>query len=359
MKSSDIVLQLMKYLPAQTNLFCDEVSVTSLVKSSGTVTCTTTTVHGLSSGDYVYIKGAQRRTLVSALTRSGTIATATTSSPHDLTETWHTTVEIVGATQADYNGVKALLSANNRNTFTFTVANAPTTPATGTIYLLEPWREGFNGWYQVTVTSTTTFTYTSADSFSDSAYGTIKVRKLPRVGGALTIERAQATYTKQGQNKLWAFLVLGPVTASTDRFNLGDAIAAHTGGSSFRQTLLNEIDIYVFVPTRDTLSGRAERDLITDVSVNLYKALVGKTYPTYLTEDPVTTLNFLRHQFFMWDNSYYVHQFKFEGTSQLTKSDIVAPDVTRAFRDLVLNLKNVDFGVKILATNTKLDDDAG
>ena len=67
---------------------------------------------------------------VSSITRSGTAATVTTASAHGLTTNdW---VTIAGAAQSDYN-VTAQVTVLTATTFTYTVANAPTTPATGTI----------------------------------------------------------------------------------------------------------------------------------------------------------------------------------------------------------------------------------
>lgn len=357
MKSSDIISQLRSTLPSLTSYFSDDVSITSLSKSGTTVTAVTASAHGLTTGDYVYITGAKRRTPIASITRTGTVASATTSTPHDLTETWHTSVEIEGADQAEYNGEATLLSANTRSTFTFTVDSGATTPATGTMYLLEPWRRGFNGWVAVTVVDGTTFTYTSDDSYTATATGTMLVRKLPRISGALTVERAVESYTKFGQNKLWAFVVLGDATASRDRYAFSDAIATHTTGSMFRQVVLHDIDVFVFVPTKDTVSGRAERDLITDISTYLYRSLLGKTYPTYLVDEPVSVLNLAGHGVFSWNNGFYVHRFSFETSSEITKNDVTAPTFTRAFRDAVFEFNNEDFGVEILSTNVNLDDE--
>lgn len=359
MKAYDIINQLLRVLPSQTALFSDEVSISTLVNTSGTVTATTSSAHGLSTGDYVYVYGANRKTPISSLTRSGTTATATTSSDHDLTEVWHDSVEIIGATQAEYNGSHTLLSANNRRTFTFTVSGSPATPATtdDTIYLLEPWRVGYNGWVQVTVTGSTTFTYTSEDTTSSSAYGTMTIRKLPRISGALNLQRAIDSYTKFGQNKLWAFVVLGRVTASRDKRSISGGVANIGSGSSFRQNLTNDVSVYIFTPTKDTISGRFERDQMEDVAIYLYKTLLGKAYPTYLQDEPSTVLHFLYHDTAAWNLGFYVHEFVFQSISELTKNDVTEPEVTRAFRDLNLIQNNEEFGVSIIETLINLDDD--
>jgi hypothetical protein len=67
---------------------------------------------------------------VTRITRSGTVATATTSSPH-LYETGNTII-INGASPAGYNGSKNI-TVTSATQFTFTASASFTTPATGTI----------------------------------------------------------------------------------------------------------------------------------------------------------------------------------------------------------------------------------
>lgn len=68
---------------------------------------------------------------VSSITRSGTTATVTTSAAHNL-RTGMSNVVIAGANESDYNGTYTV-TVTGPTTFTYTVANSPTTPATGTI----------------------------------------------------------------------------------------------------------------------------------------------------------------------------------------------------------------------------------
>lgn len=72
---------------------------------------------------------------ISSITRSGTTATVTTTSPHNLNPTVSATFErrltVSGASQSDYN-VEAVCTITGASTFTYQVANSPTTPATGT-----------------------------------------------------------------------------------------------------------------------------------------------------------------------------------------------------------------------------------
>lgn len=68
---------------------------------------------------------------VSSLTRSGTIATATTASNHTIGVGMDIT--IAGANESEYNGTFTVLTVPAADQFTYTVTGAPSTPATGTI----------------------------------------------------------------------------------------------------------------------------------------------------------------------------------------------------------------------------------
>ena len=68
---------------------------------------------------------------IASITRSGTTATVTTTNSHDMGS--NVTPTIAGAVETDYNVSNAVIQVTGDKTFTYTVANSPTTPATGTI----------------------------------------------------------------------------------------------------------------------------------------------------------------------------------------------------------------------------------
>jgi len=70
---------------------------------------------------------------VASITRSGTTATLTTASDHNLASNVLGT--IAGANEAEYNVAGATLQVTGLDTLTYQVTGAPTTPATGTITL--------------------------------------------------------------------------------------------------------------------------------------------------------------------------------------------------------------------------------
>lgn len=108
MQAQEIVNQLKGVLPKYTSDFTTNLTVSSLTRSSSTVTATTSTFHGLVAGNKVLIKGAKTPITVSSLTRNGTNALAITATDHNLIKN-QPDVEISGAVETAYNGVHDLV----------------------------------------------------------------------------------------------------------------------------------------------------------------------------------------------------------------------------------------------------------
>lgn len=70
---------------------------------------------------------------ISGITRSGSVATVTTATAHGLAS--GDSALVAGAAQADYN-VEAVVSVIDSTHFSYTVANSPTTPATGVMTVM-------------------------------------------------------------------------------------------------------------------------------------------------------------------------------------------------------------------------------
>ena len=115
------------------------------VQSEGTVVATGT-VGSTIGKDVVLTSGAGKEYTVDAavaittkslsvfkIERVGTVATLTTTAPHDLTDAVKITV--TGAVETEYNVTLAEIVVTGASTLTYTVAGSPSTPATGTILL--------------------------------------------------------------------------------------------------------------------------------------------------------------------------------------------------------------------------------
>ena len=159
MKAEQIVRQLQLSLPLFSDLFSDFVTPTSIVVVSQIATVTAT-AHGLSSLQKVFVKNGQIPNVLTSLTASGFIATATTANQHDLTTEFTKSVNIFGATEPEYNGTFNFIKAIGHNQFQYLLIDSPaTSPATGAPTLNEArLNEGVNGLKVITVIDANTFT---------------------------------------------------------------------------------------------------------------------------------------------------------------------------------------------------------
>lgn len=112
MQALQIVNQLKAVLPRYTGDFTKNITITSLINTGGNATATTSSVHQLKVGEKVLINGAKVPVVIYSLTRNGDYALAITSTQHSLIR-GTTTVEISGADQTDYNGIKTLYTDQN------------------------------------------------------------------------------------------------------------------------------------------------------------------------------------------------------------------------------------------------------
>jgi len=353
MKAEDIIKQLRAVLPTVTDYFTGSSAVSSLTRSGATVTATTSANHGLVSNNYVTITGAYEPNTISSLTRSGDTATATTAADHDLTEIGTGQANIYpfnratvsGATETDYNGTFNVVSANNRREFSYTVDNAPTTPATGTPVLLQD--TGYSGRHQVTVTGLKTFTYTITETPTSPAQGTILAKKEARVSGAVDLSRAFRGYTEQCADEMWCFVIVGDVSVSKDRATLSDSVQTISSQDEFRQRLIEPFSVFVFIPATSSISARPERDMAEDIRAYIYQSLLGVTLPSSLNDAGFSQVSATGDRYVQQtaNDAIYIHEFMFERVVDVTYEDTALPDSTVAFRDFNFDAV-IDFGIE-------------
>lgn len=359
-KAQTIITQLQDVLPAQTSLFTEaDISITTLTRSGTTVTAVTASVHGLVTGNFVFVDGAKSPISITSITRVGTIATVVTATNHDFTEGFDQTAEITGADQTDYNGTFTIITVANRRTFTYTVSGSPVTPATGTIFVLNNLSTGYNGRHSVTVTNTTTFTYEITQTPLSPAQGSPVIKKGLRISGAVSMVKAVDAYTSHNLNELWGFVVLGDVFASKDRSISTDATTTFAGGDEFRQRVICPFDIFVITPTTSSIAGRQARDQMEDVAVAFFKSLLRSKLATVLTCSGTYDITFVGHRFVAFADAYYVHQFQFETVTDITYDDTIPDDFNIAFRDVSLDFQNpneTDDDNTIMTADVDLDD---
>lgn len=358
MKSEDVIKQLQATLPTVTDRFSEQLQLASVVPTGTTALATLVTPLTIPfvNGQVVTISGTLAPVVIDSINRSGTVASVVTQTPHDITEGFHDTVVISGANESEFNGSFKLLSAKNRMSFQFEMADAGATVATGSLLLDSPPSAfGFNGLVAVSNPTTTTFEYTLPQPLTESAVGTGIVHTASRVSGGTEIERIQAMYTKDPPEDLWAWVVLGSTETSQDRNTRADFITGSGPGGERKLLIFQSVSVYVFVPTSDSLSGREAMDLMQDVLVDLLKSLAFWKPPTTLASTLGLGLIFSGHRPQSYLEAYYVHEFSFEHVEQITRADTVASDFNVAFRDISLSI-NPSTGDEVMTANVDLDD---
>ena len=336
MKASDIITQLHRMMPIFTNKFNTELPISSLTMTGLTVTATTASPHGLSTGNVINIQGAIAPNPISSLTQTGNIASAVTSTPHSLKKGWDDTVNVSGAVESDYNGVKTLLSTDSQTEFTYQIENDPTSPATGSPVLNEVFPFGYNGLVQITVTSPTTFTYASIKNLNSPATGTIVANTNIRISGSVDLQKALDSYTAQNDKALWAFVVMEDVVQSKNRAVTSDADNQFSAPDDPRSRLLQNFSIYVFATATAELSARLLRDDMEDVNVFLVNSIMGFEAPSGFTEQGLSKIIFVSHNLELYNSGIYIHRFQYQTFFDITFDDTVQPQLVGPFRKLDL-----------------------
>lgn len=361
MKSSDIINQLAVVLPTLSDKYTTNFDITSLTRSSTTVTATTSAAHGRSVGEQVNIVGAKTPLSISSLTRLGIIGTLVTSADHDMTQGVSTIAEISGAIEAEFNGSFTILTVPNRKTVTFTMADSGATTATGSPLLLNgtSYLQQYNGLKNIaTVPTATTFTYEITDTTLFSpASGTIKAKTEPRISGAISVDRIVQAYTKQAADQYWAFVVMSDVVASKSRHIETDAVDNIQRSNEYRQQIVQPFTVVVALPVKSEIAARAARDEMEDEFRNICRSILFKKFDSRLFVGAQNPIQFVEHGFTAYSTAFYIHSFNFEATADITFDDTVGYDDDVAFRDIDL-LMNVDVGTQEdpLTVTVDLDD---
>lgn len=324
MKAFDVIEQLQKELPQNTNLFSEEIALIALGRSGSEAIALTATPHGFITGQYVNIVGAFGKNLWASSSISGPIVTVITLEPHDLTKGFDETVEIEGADQAEANGQFNLIDVVNSFTFTYLIKDNIPGSITGNVFLKQQFRlNNYNGRHQITVISDTEFRYDISNLVIEQTVGDIFARHSHRISGALSPERALNAYTKQDSSKLWAFVLIENSTTSKSRAIDSDPIDRIGYGSVYRQPLMTEMAILVFSPMTNEISGRFTRDLMQDITVFLCRSVLRLKPPKRFNENVIDRVIYVGDSTEGDSNSFYAHRFSFQHIEDITILDTI------------------------------------
>ena len=314
MKASDVIAQLQLKLPQYTDKFTRNFDV-SLSTSGTTVTATCVDQgHLLKTGGAVAFTGAYTPITIVSISRSGTIATCTTASSHDFTTGVSTDVIITGTSESVFNDTFTFLARTSSTSFTFTVADSGATSATGGSLLNgSSYLRSYNKTFQVTnVLSPTVFQFEHTVSGLPSPTGTIECRSKPRVSGAVSYDAALAAYTSQNDADLWAFVVIADEVASNNRYINNDGVANIQSTNVVREQTIQNFSVLVFFPTSSEIAARQSRDIADDVKLYLSNCLLGRKFPSGWAQTAQFGVSFVRAAFLGYDKAYYVHEYEFQ-----------------------------------------------
>ena len=360
MRAKDFILQLSAKLPQFVDDFTTSFSVTSLTRSGTTVTATTSLAHGLTVGKSVNIVGAQTPITISSIDRVGIIATLVTAADHDMTTKVPGTVEISGATEAEFNGTFTVIQETNRRTITFQVADSGPISATGSPLLLNGSSplQSYNGLKRVTAVPTTTaFTYEISDStLFTPASGTITAKTQPRISGAADDERALASYTKQKTDQAWLYVVMNDGVANKNRTLDIDGTDNVQRTQHFKQFISQTVSLLVFLPASGQISGRKARDRAEELLRPICQSILFAKFDSLLANGKYNALMFNEHGIQGYNTAFYIHRYTFEMTLLMGIDDTIGADEDVAFRDISM-IQEHDVGTGILISDIDLDDE--
>jgi hypothetical protein len=336
---------------------------------------------------------------IESITISGTTATVTTKTAHGYVDNANVEVQIFGATNENYNKLTTLNSVPSDTTFTYTVYGAtedavslqslqckqlinaytfifevsgePTTPATGTITQLTTYKDGYNGYKTVaSVPTSTTFTFACTSTLGSPAQGTILARLNPCITGAVNYERAAAMFQSDvdrsdvdsGQSTKWAVVVLGEETTSKNQRNTGDGISNNLNGESIRENFYQNATVYIFIPcgaTNDELLYALTKDRAYSYKPHIFRALLGFKPTSNLEQVRYSSLISVSNGMFLFNGSYYVHQYTFQANGWFNQGDGIEPDDVFAFRTFDFDvLDNEGFETSVMQIDGDVDEES-
>lgn len=360
MLASDVILQLAGKLPQLVDDFTDSFSVVSLSRIGTTVTVVTSASHGLTIDKVANIVGAKTPIVISSINRVGTIATMVTATNHDITEgDQFPNVETEGAVESEFNGTFKLLKVLNRKTIAFQVADSGPLTATGSPLLVNGSNifQSYNGLQKVTaIPTTTSFEYeiTNTTLFTPAS-GVITAKTAPRISGAVTLERAKESYSKQLPGKAWLYVVLNNSVANRTSESDANVTSDIKRSQNLRQIVIQSVDLFVFLPATDGIAGRQPRDRAEELFLPILQSVFFKKFNSLTSCNETSPFAFVEHGFEDYDTAVYTHSYTFEINITLGFDDSVGPDNNVAFRDIDMSQFH-DIGTGVITTQIDLDE---
>lgn len=326
MKASDIANRLKAVLPLYTNDFSDVINITSLSKSGSIITATTALNHSLTTGRHVTIFGVEQKLNIDTIVLTNGLVTVTTTDPHYLSDPQFYSsentpyVKLSGNLPSEYNGIFKLKNVIDELNFTFYLNTSNNPTSTGYLILED---NVYNGYHQITVTSSTGFTFIN-DLEAYEATGSIQMSYGSRIAYAATPERAAQFYSEDKSRVMqkWLFAVLGSDASFKNNIVASDISSAKRSGESYQLDNQQDFSIFCFIPCANDLLGGDASDNARSYRSFLLKCLSNYRFDSDLSELKLEPVNYIGSETEDYNNATYVHRFDFSTKGYINDSDV-------------------------------------
>jgi len=353
----DIIAQLWTQLPRRSTKYTNTVNIASVSRTGAVATVTTSTAHGLTAGSGVNLVGVYVPVEIETITDNGDTLTITTYTDHDLTYNAREGIEVLARiTGASFDEEFNVVAVENRRSFTIDKGTA--TPAEGD-FLQETFISGYNGLKAVaTVPTTTSFTFAiSGTPASPNVVTGSTASSGHRISGAISYELAREAYTKQSaDSKYWLFVVPEATIPSKDRQGVNDANVQRGRQSDFFHQIVEGFSLYLFIPNKGAsaaaVGGIISRDNAINERLPILQSVLGAQFSSDLSAQGKGLSTYNGDGLWEYSGAYYVHVFNFQQVSNITNQDTSIESDDHAFRDI--NFSITGLGVETDA-HTSLD----
>lgn len=327
-KPSDIVEQLQRHTPHNTDIFSVSLDVNT-VSVLGNVFTVNAPAHELIVGRNIIASGGRFENKITSVVDNGDGTLRFESAQeHDLTEPKRlndpTTLFLSGIGGV-WDGFHKIVSIPNGMFFEIEYPTGESVPPViTTAFLLEDRNSVFLGDASVnSVIDVDNFTFIK-EGVPDFPTGDIAIPSIAkdvRITGSSDIDRAENFYTKHAQGEAFLFVIMNDADISKDRTMENDSIGNYSEQNLGKQILMQDFSTVVFFPTDGSSTGFEAQDLAYGET---YKALL-RTLLGYKLPNPDAVQKFriitMGHVPGRYNTSYYSQVYNWQVSSAITLED--------------------------------------
>jgi hypothetical protein len=192
--------------------------------------------------------------------------------------------------------------------------------------LLQEDFDGYNGYKQITVIDSTTFTYTVPNTLNTPAQGTIKASVFTRIAWAATAERADKFYADSGDSETyenWLFVVMGSKVVYKDGTVASDISASKNQNESYFYEAAQDFSVYLYLPSVDQVLGGVASDKAREYETFILKSIANYAFSSELVDINYNPTSYVGNESDIYNVAYYVHRYDFTAKGYIQEADTI------------------------------------